>query len=125
MKLYVGNLSWNIDEETLRKAFEQFGEIEDVRIITDRETGRSRGYGFITFTDDGEGQTAIDQMDGTELNGRAVKVNVAKERENRGGGGGRGGYGGGRGGGGGGGGRGGYGGGGGGGRDNRGRGGRY
>ena len=112
-KLFVGGLSWNTTDEGLRQAFERFGEITEVKIITDRETGRSRGFGFITFTESDDAMNAISEMNGTELDGRAIKVNEAQERQAGGGGGGggrgRGGFGG-FGGGGGGGGRGGRGG---------------
>lgn len=93
MKLFVGNLSWNTDEETLRKAFSGYGELEDARIITDRETGRSRGFGFVTFSNGDDANAAIEALDGSEMDGRQIKVNQARERESRsgGGGGGRGG----------------------------------
>lgn len=124
-KLFVGGLSWGTDDEGLRQAFAKFGQISEAKVITDRETGRSRGFGFITFASDSDAQSAMSEMDGKELDGRTIKVNEAQERPPRsggggggggggygGGGGGRGGYGGGGGGGyGGGGGRGGYGGG--------------
>jgi len=122
-KLFVGGLSWGTTDSGLRAAFEQFGEVEDAKVITDRETGRSRGFGFVTFVDNDASQTAMEAMDGSQLDGRSIRVNEAQERGPRGGGGGgggggrggRGGCGGGGGGGGRGGGRGGYGGGGGGG----------
>ena len=113
MKLYVGNLSFNTSENDLQDLFGQFGAVESCRVITDRDTGRSRGFGFVEFSSEAEGRAAIDQMNGKQVDGRALTVNEAKPQENRGGGGGgRGGFGGGRGGGRGGG----YGGGGGGGR---------
>ncbi len=129
-KLFVGGLSWGTDDNSLRDAFEQFGEVTDAKVITDRDTGRSRGFGFVTFADDSAAEEAIQQMDGKQLDGRAIRVNEANERPaggGGGGGGGRGGFGGGGGGGrggfggggGGGGGRGGFGGGGGGGRGGR------
>ena len=126
-KLFVGGLSWGSDDESLRQAFEKFGQISEAKVITDRETGRSRGFGFVTFASDSDAAAALSEMDGKELDGRTIKVNEAQERPARsgGGGGGRssgggyggggGGYGGGGGGYGGGGGGGGYGGGGGGG----------
>lgn len=119
-KLFVGGLSWGTDDEGLRQAFAKFGQISEAKVITDRETGRSRGFGFITFSSDSDAMSAMQEMDGKELDGRTIKVNEAQERPAGGGGGGggsRGGGGGGRGGfgGGGGGGRGGFGGGGGGG----------
>ena len=83
MKLFVGNLSWNTAEEDLRDAFARFGEIDECRIITDRETGRSRGFGFITFVDQDCAQTAMAEMNGSEIDGRALNVNEAKEREPR------------------------------------------
>ncbi len=97
MKLFVGNLSWNTDEETLRKSFSSFGELEDARIITDRETGRSRGFGFVTFSNGDDANAAIEALDGSEMDGRQIKVNQARERESRSGGGGGGGRGGSRG----------------------------
>ena len=108
-KLFVGGLSWDTSDEGLHQAFARFGEVTEARVITDRDTGRSRGFGFVTFTDANAANRAIEEMDGTELDGRSIKVNEAQEKS-RGGGGGGGGYGGG------GGGRGGRGGGGGGGR---------
>jgi hypothetical protein len=123
-KLFVGGLSWGTTDDGLREAFSQFGDIEEAKVITDRETGRSRGFGFVTFADAEAAQQARTEMDGTQLEGRYIKVDTAHERSGGGGGGGRrggggggrrgGGYGGGGGGGYGGGGGGGYGGGGGG-----------
>jgi len=113
-KLYVGNMSFDTTESDLRSAFAAYGEVQSVNVIEDRDTGRPRGFAFVEMGSDEEAQAAIDGMNGQDLQGRTLNVNIAKPRENRGGGGGggRGGYGGG---GGGGGGRGGYGGGGGGG----------
>ncbi len=111
MKIYVGNLPWSIDDTSLSALFETHGEVASANVITDRETGRSRGFGFVEMMDDGQAREAITALTDYQCDGRALNVNEAKPRENRGGGGGRGGYGGG-----GGGGRGGYGGGGGGGR---------
>ena len=86
-KVFVGGISWNTDNEGLREAFERFGEVVDAKVITDRETGRSRGFGFVTFADDDSASQAINEMDGQDLDGRTVKVNEAqdKPRENRGG----------------------------------------
>ena len=92
-KLFVGSLSWNINDHGLREAFEPFGEITEATVITDRDSGRSRGFGFVTFVDDEAADKAISALDGTELDGRPIKVNVARERSRDGGG--RGGYGGG------------------------------
>ena len=126
MKLYVGNLAFQTSSEDLQQLFAQAGTVESASVVEDRDTGRSRGFGFVEMASKEEGQAAIAQFNGKEVNGRALNVNEAKPRENRGGGGGRGGFGGGRGGGfggnrggGGGGGRGGYGGGSGGGGGNR------
>src|SRR5215204_866609 len=117
IKLYVGNLSFQTSSEDLRELFGQAGTVESASVVEDRDTGRSRGFGFVEMATKEEGEAAITQFNGKEFNGRNLTVNEARPREdrgNRGGGGGRGGFGGGRGGGGGGG-RGGYGGGGGGG----------
>jgi RNA recognition motif-containing protein len=111
-RLYVGNLSFNADSESVRELFASCGEVTDVHIVQDRDTGRSRGFAFVTMSTDAEASKAISELNGSELDGRALRVNEAEERQSRGGGGGGGG---GRGGGGGGGGRGGRGGGGGGG----------
>lgn len=124
-KLYVGNLPYSVDSSELEQMFSAHGTVTSAQIITDRETGRSKGFGFVEMANDQEAEAAINAMNGQDNGGRPLTVNEAKPREDRGGGGGRGGFGGGggRGGyGGGGGGRGGYGGGGGRGGD---RGGRY
>ena len=94
-KLFVGGLSWGTDNDGLRTAFEAHGEVTDAVVISDRDTGRSRGFGFVTFANSNDAQTAIGAMDGTELDGRTVNVNVAQERGGGGGGGRRGGGGGG------------------------------
>ncbi len=99
MKLYVGNISFDTSEQDLEELFGEIGTVQSANIITDRDTGRSRGFGFVELSSKEEGQNAIEQFDGKEVDGRALKVNEAKPRENRGGGG-RGGYGGGGGGGG-------------------------
>src|SRR6266540_1898626 len=110
-KLYVGNLSYDVDSSALEQLFAPHGTVESAQIISDRDTGRSKGFGFVEMSSDGEAQAAIAALNGQEHGGRALTVNEAKPREERPrGGGGGGGYGGG------GGGRGGYGGGGGGGR---------
>ena len=103
-KLFVGGLAWATRDETLREAFERFGAVSDAKVILDRDTGRSRGFGFVTFDDGTAADEAVAQMDGADLDGPSIRVNEARERAPRGGGGGGGGYGGGRGGGGGGGG---------------------
>ena len=89
-KLFIGSLAWETDSSSLQAAFGRFGEIEEATVISDRETGRSRGFGFVTFTDEGPAQQAISEMNGTELDGRPIVVNEAKERAPRGGGGDRG-----------------------------------
>lgn len=90
-RLYVGNLSFNTNEESLRDTFAQFGETSEVKVMTDRETGRPRGFAFITMADAEGARRAIAQMDGTMLDGRALRVNEAEERSGGGrpGGGGR------------------------------------
>jgi len=108
-KLFVGGLSWGTDSAGLREAFEEYGEVTDAAVVTDRDTGRSRGFGFVTFADPADATAAMEAKNGSELDGRTLNVNHAQERSSGGGGGG------GRRGGGGGGGGGGYGGGGGGG----------
>jgi RNA recognition motif-containing protein len=110
-KLYVGNLSYDVDSSALEQMFSAFGTVQSAQVISDRETGRSKGFGFVEMGSDAEAQAAIAGMNGKQMEGRSLTVNEAKPREDRGGGGGRGGHGGGRGGYGGGGGRGGYGGG--------------
>ena len=118
-KLYVGNLAYSVRDESLQAAFAQFGTVTSAKVMMDRETGRSKGFGFVEMSSAAEAQAAIHAMNGQPLEGRAVVVNEARPREERpggfGGGGGRGPYGGG----GGGGGRGSYGGGGGGGGGGR------
>jgi RNA recognition motif-containing protein len=110
-KLYVGNLSYNVNSSDLEQLFSQHGTVQSAEVISDRDTGRSKGFGFVQMGSDTEAQAAIAALNGQEHDGRALTVNEAKPREDRPRGGGGGGYGGG----GGGGGRGGYGGGGGGG----------
>jgi RNA recognition motif-containing protein len=87
-KLFVGGLSWNTNDDGLRQAFERFGDVHDARVITDRDTGRSRGFGFVTFNDNDAAMKAMSEMDGTTLDGRSIKVNEAQEKERSGGGGG-------------------------------------
>lgn len=104
MKLYVGNLSFSTSSQDLEQLFAQAGTVESASVVEDRETGRSRGFGFVEMASKEEGEAAISQFDGKEVGGRALKVNEAKPREPRsggGGGGGRNGFRGGRGGGGG------------------------
>ena len=91
-RLYVGNLSFNTNAEGVRAAFEQFGTVTDVHLVTDRETGRSRGFAFVTMGTPEEAAKAIEGMDGKTLDGRPLRVNEAEQRQQRGGGGGGGGY---------------------------------
>lgn len=95
-KLYCGNLSYNVSNSELDQMFSKFGSVESAQVITDRDTGRSKGFGFVEMSNDAEAQAAIAGLHETDHDGRALTVNIAKPRENRGGGGGgRGGYGGG------------------------------
>ena len=87
-KLFVGGLSWGTTDEGLNGAFARFGEIAEAKVITDRDTGRSRGFGFVTFASDEMAASAITEMDGSELDGRTIKVNEAEDKGPRGGGGG-------------------------------------
>ena len=97
MKLYVGNLNFKTSGEDLQELFGQVGTVESASVVMDRDTGRSRGFGFVEMASNEEGQKAIEQFNGKEFNGRNLSVNEARPREDRGGGGGggRGGYGGG------------------------------
>ncbi len=88
MNIYVGNLAYRLSEDELRSAFEAYGEVDAVRIITDRETGRSKGYGFVEMPDDSKAQEAIDGLNGSELGERTMKVSEARPRQERRGGGG-------------------------------------
>jgi cold-inducible RNA-binding protein len=93
-KLYVGNLPYSATEQSLREAFAASGTVDSVSLITDRDTGQSKGFAFVEMSSDSEAQTATQNLNGTMLDGRQIKVNEAKPRENRGGGN-RGGFGGG------------------------------
>jgi RNA recognition motif-containing protein len=90
-RLYVGNLSFHSTQDSLRNAFVEFGDVTDVHLVSDRETGQSRGFGFVTMGSNAAAQDAIRSMNGALLDGRALKVNEAEERQSRGGGGGGGG----------------------------------
>ncbi len=85
-KLFVGNLSWDTTDQSLQDAFGQFGEITEAKVITDRDTGRSRGFGFVTFADDAAAEKASSVLDGSTLDGRSIKVNEAQPRRERSGG---------------------------------------
>lgn len=97
-RIYVGNLSFNTDESGLEAAFAEHGEVRSASIVRDRETGRSRGFGFVEMASDDQAESAIAAMNGAQLDGRTLNVNEARPRENRpgggggGGGGGRGGF---------------------------------
>lgn len=79
-KIFVGGISWNTDEEGLREAFSEYGNVVEAKIITDRETGRSRGFGFVTFEESSSVEQAVSAMDGQELDGRSIKVNEAQDK---------------------------------------------
>tara|TARA_B100000678_G_scaffold137133_1_gene114657 strand:- start:122 stop:421 length:300 start_codon:yes stop_codon:yes gene_type:complete len=81
--IYVGNLSWSSTDDDLRSAFEAFGEVTSAKVIMDRETGRSRGFGFVEMPNDNEAREAIDGMNQKDLQGRSLRVNEAREREER------------------------------------------
>jgi RNA recognition motif-containing protein len=97
-KLFVGGLAWETDDASLSQAFAPFGEIAEARVITDRDTGRSRGFGFVTYTDDASAEKALAAMNGKMLDGRTLRVDMANEQGGGQRGGGRGGDRGGRGG---------------------------
>ena len=88
MNIYVGNMSYEVSEEDLKEAFEVFGEVDTVKVLKDKYTGRSKGFGFVEMSDNADAQSAIDGLNDKDLKGRALKVNKARPRtENRGGGG--------------------------------------
>ncbi len=87
-KLYVGGLPYSVTEDKLQEIFSAHGTVESARVITDRFTGRSRGFGFVEMSNEEEAQTAIDSLNGSDLDGRSLTVNEARPQENRGGGGG-------------------------------------
>lgn len=91
MNIYVGNLSFSSTEDSIRSLFESHGEVASASIITDRETGRSRGFGFVEMPNDEEGRKAIEALNGKEIDGRALTVNEARPKADRGGSGGSGG----------------------------------
>lgn len=90
-KLYVGNLSYTVDADQLSNLFGEFGTVDSANVITDRETGRSKGFAFVEMSADSEAQTAIQKLNGMDLSGRAMNISEAKPQENRSNGGGRGG----------------------------------
>jgi len=86
--IFVGNLSFDATESAVRSMFEEYGTVDRVNIVTDRDTGRARGFGFVEMSNDGEGEKAIASLNGRDMDGRALNVNEARPKENRGGGGG-------------------------------------
>ncbi|TKA81359.1 hypothetical protein B0A49_00266 [Cryomyces minteri] len=93
-KLFIGGLAWHTDDQTLRTKFEEFGQVEEAIVVKDRDTGRSRGFGFVRFAQESEAEAAINSMNNVEFDGRTIRVDKASERTGGGGGfgGGRGGY---------------------------------
>lgn len=83
MNIYVGNLSYTMSEGELREAFAAFGDVSSVKILVDRETGRSRGFGFVEMPNQSEAESAIAQLNGKDLGGRALRINEARPRERR------------------------------------------
>ncbi len=83
MNIYVGNLSFRTDDEELREVFAEFGDVSSAKVVIDRETDRSRGFGFVEMDSDDEAKAAISALDGAEVSGRNLRVNEAKPRENR------------------------------------------
>ena len=91
MKIYVGNISFDTNDASLRSEFEKFGAVDEVTIISDRETGRSRGFAFVSMPDDNEARAAIEAINGKDIDGRTVNANEARPKKSFGGGGGGGG----------------------------------
>lgn len=83
MNIYVGNLNYNLTEDELKEIFEEFGEVSSVKIITDKYSGRSKGFGFVEMPNDAEGKDAINDLNDKDMNGRNIKVNEARERTDR------------------------------------------
>ena len=83
MNIYVGNLSYTLEESELQDAFAEFGEVSSVKVLSDRETGRSRGFGFVEMPNQAEGEAAVASLNGKDVGGRALKVNEARPREER------------------------------------------
>ena len=90
-KLFIGGLSWDTDDASLRSAFEPHGEIQEATVVTDRDTGRSRGFGFVTYVNRNDATKAIEAMNGADLDGRTLRVDAAQDKQRGGGGGGGGG----------------------------------
>ncbi|RXJ68635.1 RNA-binding protein [Halarcobacter ebronensis] len=83
MNIYVGNLSYRVDDEGLKSLFEKYGEVKSAKVITDRETGRSKGFGFVEMMTDVGGSQAIEELNGNEYEGRSLRVNEAKPKESK------------------------------------------
>ncbi len=83
MNIYVGNLSYTLEESELQDAFAEFGEVSSVKVLSDRETGRSRGFGFVEMPNQAEGEAAVAALNGKDVGGRALRVNEARPREER------------------------------------------
>jgi len=83
MNIYVGNLSYGMSEDELREAFSAYGAVSSVKILVDRETGRSRGFAFVEMPNNGEAETAINQLNGKDVGGRPLRINEARPRERR------------------------------------------
>lgn len=83
MNIYVGNLSYKMTDEDLRKLFSDFGTVEESKIVSDRDTGRSKGFGFVEMPNQAEGEEAIKQLNGKEIEGRSINVNIAKPKEDK------------------------------------------
>jgi RNA recognition motif-containing protein len=83
MNIYVGNLSYKMTDEDLRKLFSDFGTVGESKIVSDRDTGRSKGFGFVEMPNQAEGEEAIKQLNGKEIEGRSINVNIAKPREDK------------------------------------------
>jgi len=81
MNIYVGNLSYNVDEEDLKKLFEKYGEVKSAKLIMDKETESSKGFGFIEMENDEEAKKALEKLNGSEVNGRHIKVNIARPKK--------------------------------------------
>jgi cold-inducible RNA-binding protein len=84
-RLYVGNLAWTTSSDSLKNAFSTSGKVVDAKVMTDRESGRSRGFGFVTFSSDQEANAAVERMNNQDLDGRSIKVAIASMRQDRGG----------------------------------------
>lgn len=89
MNIFVGSLPWSMQDAELAKQFEQFGEVSSAKIITDKFSGRSKGFGFVEMPNDDQAQKAVDALNGTEIGGRKIVVNKAREKDSSGGGGGK------------------------------------